>query len=173
MRTAKHLGLVAIANLAAAILAICSSYPAAPQEFTGIASVIDGDTIEIHGTRIRLHGIDAPEGGQVCMADNAQWRCGQQAALALDARISSRPVTCSERDVDRYGRIVAVCSSAGEDLNAWMVTEGWALAYRRYSLDYVDEEAAAATARRSMWRGEFVAPWDWRQGARVEEPSSG
>ena len=144
----------------------------ASADVAGQASVIDGDTIEIHGTRIRLHGIDAPESGQVCMADGAQWRCGQQAALALDARIDARLVSCSERDVDRYGRIVAICSAGGEDLNAWMVAEGWALAYRRYSLDYVDEEAAAAAARKGIWSGEFVAPWDWRQGARVEEQAS-
>lgn len=137
-------------------------------DLIGQASVIDGDTIEIHGTRIRMHGIDAPESGQVCMADGAQWRCGQQAALALDARIDGRLVSCSERDVDRYGRIVAICSAGGEDLNAWMVAEGWALAYRNYSTDYVDEEAAAQAAGLGIWRGEFVAPWDWRRGVRLE-----
>ena len=137
-------------------------------DVSGQASVIDGDTIEIHDTRIRFHGIDAPESGQLCMAEGAQWRCGQQAALALDAMIGGRSVTCVERDIDRYGRVVAVCSAGGEDLNAWMVAEGWALAYRRYSTDYVDEEVAAQAAGRGIWRGEFVAPWDWRRGARLE-----
>ena len=140
----------------------------ASADVAGQASVIDGDTIEIHGTRIRLHGIDAPESGQICMADGAQWRCGQQAALALDARIGGRPVVCSERDIDRYGRTVGVCNAGGEDLNAWMVAEGWALAYRKYSTDYVEEEAAAQAAGVGIWRGEFVAPWDWRRGARIE-----
>lgn len=162
---------VAIAICWAIALPFVSAAPlrAVAADLVGQASVVDGDTIEVHGVRIRLHGIDAPESGQVCFADGVQWRCGQQAALALDARIAGRTVSCSERDVDRYGRVVAVCSAGGEDLNAWLVAEGWALAYRRYSLDYVDEEAAAAAARRGIWRGEFVAPWDWRQGARVED----
>ena len=71
-----------------------------------------------------------------------------------------RPVTCEERDIDRYGRVVAVCSVAGEDLNAWMVSEGLALAYRRYSLDYVGAEQAAEEAGRGVWSGEFVPPWE-------------
>ena len=71
------------------------------------------------------------------------------------------------KDVDRYGRIVAVCRAGGEDLNAWMVERGWALAYRRYSRTNVDEEASARSARGGLWRGDFVAPWDWRQGERL------
>ena len=55
----------------------------------------------------------------------------------------------------------------GGDLNAWMVTEGWAFAYRRYSLDYVDEESRARAAKRGVWRGEVVAPWEWRKGVRL------
>ena len=66
------------------------------------------------------------------------------------------------------GSVADPCSAGSEDLNAWMVAEGWALAYRHYSMDYVDEEAAAQAAGRGIWRGEFVAPWDWRRGARLE-----
>lgn len=133
----------------------------------GRTSVIDGDTLDIHGVRIRLHGIDAPESSQSCLADGTKWRCGQQAALALADKIGSSTVSCEERDVDRYGRVVAVCHTRGEDLNAWLVASGWALAYRRYSTDYVDEEEAAEAGRRGIWRGSFVAPWDWRRGGRL------
>ena len=136
-------------------------------EIIGQASVIDGDILDIHGQRIRLHGIDAPESSQLCRAAGAEYRCGQQAALALDDRIGGATVTCSERDVDQYGRIVAVCFARGEDLNAWMVLAGWAVAYREYSEDYLDEETAARTAGRGIWRGEFVMPWDWRRGERL------
>lgn len=135
---------------------------AAAAEQNGRASVIDGDTLEIHGQRIRLFGIDAPESRQLCEADGREYRCGQQAALALADFVGQRTVRCEQRDTDRYGRVVAVCRVAGEDLSAWLVQKGWALAYRKYSLDYVDQEAAARTARAGIWRGSFVEPWIWR-----------
>ena len=150
------------------LLLFATLAPAAYAEIVGRASVIDGDTIEVHGQRIRLFGIDAPESAQLCLAEDKRWRCGQQAALALDKRIAKRPVACAQRDRDRYGRIVAVCRVGDLDLNAWLVAEGWALAYRRYSTDYVDEEAAASAARKGIWRGTFVPPWDWRRGRRLE-----
>jgi endonuclease YncB( thermonuclease family) len=136
---------------------------AASPELTGVASVIDGDTLEIHGERIRLHGIDAPEADQVCTSNSQQYRCGQKAALALSDFIARQTVFCGQRDTDRYGRVVAVCSVAGQDLGAWMVSRGHALAYRKYSLDYVPEEEAAAAARQGMWAGEFQPPWEWRR----------
>ena len=95
------------------------------------------------------------------------WSCGRDAARALARRIGSRVVACEERDRDRYGRIVAVCRVAGKDVNAWMAAEGWAFAYRRYSMRYVGEEAAAKAARRGTWRGDVVAPWAWRRGERL------
>ena len=131
---------------------------------SGRASVIDGDTVEIHGTRVRLHGIEAPESGQTCEANGDAYRCGQAAALALDEMIGARPIECHQTDIDRYGRVVAVCMFGGVDLNARMVSLGWALAYRQYSLDYVDEEEAASAAKAGMWAGTFIAPWDFRHG---------
>src|SRR3546814_11326968 len=89
----------------------------------GKASVIDGDTIEIHGTRIRLHGIDAPESDQLCVVRQQDVRCGQQAAIALYERIGRATVSCEPTDRDRYGRVVAVCRAHGEDLNASMVMD--------------------------------------------------
>lgn len=141
---------------------------AEPSELTGVASVIDGDTIEIHGARIRLHGIDAPESAQLCIdANDKPWRCGQRASLALAERIGRAPVSCRRTDTDRYGRMIAVCSRGTEDLNAWLVAEGWAVAYRRYSGDYVAREDEAREARRNIWSSRFVMPWDWRRGARI------
>ncbi len=135
---------------------------------SGSARVVDGDTLDVGGTRVRLHGIDAPESGQRCRSAGQAWACGREASRALAAFIGSRAVACHERDRDRYGRVVAVCRLDGRNMNAWMVAQGWALAYRRYSLDYVQAEAAARAARRGVWRGEVVAPWDWRRGTRLE-----
>jgi len=106
---------------------------ASAEDLAGQASIIDGDTIEIHGERILLLGIDAPEHDQLCETAGSQYRCGQQAAFALTDQIGSKTVDCAPRDVDQYGRVVAVCSAAGEDLNASMVRQGWAPAYRHYS----------------------------------------
>ena len=118
--------------LMCAVLVPASGSPVqAGGEIAGVASVIDGDTIEIHGQRIRLHGIDAPEGGQTCLdAAGRNWRCGQRAALALQDLIGRRTVTCDERDVDRYERIVGRCLVGEVDINEWLVAQGLALAYR-------------------------------------------
>ena len=150
------------------VIALWAQIPVpAAAEIAGPAKVIDGDTIKIRGAKIRLHGIDAPESAQVCKAKEKSYRCGTSATLALARRIGGKPVSCEERDKDRYGRIVAVCHAGGEDLNGWLVYEGQALAYRRYSTDYVDQEEAAREARRGLWRGEFVEPWQWRKGKRM------
>ena len=134
-------------------------------ETIGVASVTDGDPLEIHGQRIRLHGIDAPESSQICLdAAGQKWRCAQRAALALQDLIGWRTVTCDERDVDRYGRIVGSCLVGEVDINEWLVAQGLALAYRRYSRDYVAAEDEARVAGRGMWAGTFEPPWDWRRG---------
>jgi endonuclease YncB( thermonuclease family) len=145
-----------------------SSTPPAPKassgpSLAGVASVIDGDTIEIHGQRIRLHGIDAPESSQTCKVDGEPWRCGKDAAFKLADKIGKQTVTCEQKDVDRYGRVVAVCSAGGEDLNGWMVSEGLAVAYRQYSKDYVGQEEQAKTAGIGVWGSEFEMPWDYRK----------
>lgn len=139
----------------------------AQSPIVGVASVIDGDTLEIHGQRIRLHGIDAPESGQSCEKDGREYRCGQQAALALADKIGRATVRCEQRDIDRYKRIVAVCSFGNVDLNAWMVRQGWAIAYRQYSRDYVDDESAAQAEKAGIWAGRFIEPSKWRRGDRL------
>ena len=158
--------LAAITLVLAGALPACSGETVDP-DLQGVASVIDGDTIEIHGTRIRLNGIDAPESGQRCQnARGTAWRCGQQAALALSDRIGRRQVNCQQTDTDRYGRVVADCFAGGENLNRWMVHDGWAVAYVRYSDDYSHDEDLARAARRGIWSAEFEMPWDWRQARR-------
>ncbi|MFQ3622523.1 MAG: thermonuclease family protein, partial [Acetobacteraceae bacterium] len=134
--------------------------------FQGPATVHDGDTIIIGDRRLRLHGIDAPEGDQTCQRDRRTWRCGDEATDALRGLLGSRQVVCSEIEEDRYRRPVVRCLVDGTDVNAWMVRQGWAVAFRRYALDYVGDEEAARQARRGLWSGSFVLPEEWRAGRR-------
>ena len=150
------------------LLAVALAFSAsALADITGPARIIDGDTIVIAGERIRLHGIDAPENGQSCVADGVTWACGQRATAALAGFIDGAPVSCRPHGEDRYGRTIATCTVRGEDIEAWLVRNGWALAYRRFSTDYLDEEAEARAAQAGLWRGAFVPPWEWRRGKRL------
>jgi endonuclease YncB( thermonuclease family) len=140
----------------------------AQADVSGHAVVVDGDTIEVAGERVRLHGIDAPESRQICSVGGSDWRCGESAALALADEADGRPVVCKGNQRDRYRRIIAVCFAGGTELNAMMVREGLALAYRQYSTDYVGEEESARVASKGVWRSSFIEPWKWRRsGARV------
>jgi endonuclease YncB( thermonuclease family) len=126
----------------------------------GRASVIDADTLEIHGERIRLLDIDAPESRQPCIRpDGSEWRCGQQAALAVADWLGARPVICETTKRDRYHRWLAACTVAGETLAVWIAASGWGVPYR----DCACEEVRAASEyaklhRRGIWSGSFAAP---------------
>jgi endonuclease YncB( thermonuclease family) len=144
-------------------LAIIAPFQSAAETLSGRASVIDGDTIELHGQRSRLFGVDAPEMSQHCLtAENKPWRCGQKAALALADQIEGKTVSCEEQDWDRYGRMVAICS-ADDDFGGWMVLNGWAIAYRRYSEIYIGHENQARSAQIGLWAGAFENPAQWRK----------
>jgi endonuclease YncB( thermonuclease family) len=144
----------------------------APQaaEITGRAKVVDGDSLEIGSDRVRLFGIDAPEGRQDCRRNGQAWRCGEDAAAKLRSLVQGATLRCTPRDTDEYGRSVSVCKNGTTDINAEMVRAGFALAYRRYSNDYVDEENEARNAKRGLWAGEFTPPWDYRRETR-DSPS--
>lgn len=117
----------------------------------------------MHGQLIRLHGIDAPESGQTCETQSGPYRCGQRAAIALSDMTAGRTVQCLQSGKDRWGRIVARCAIDGLDLGDWMVEKGWAIAYRKYSLDYVEAEDRARSSGAGIWAGKFLPPEDWRK----------
>jgi endonuclease YncB( thermonuclease family) len=138
-------------------------------DFVGQASVIDGDTLEIHGTRIRLWGVDAPESSQLCRgADSNLYRCGANAANDLDTFIARRPVKCTPISEDQYGRSVATCSVGGTDLGEWLVRNGLALDWPQYSKGrYAAAERDADRSGRGMWAGSYVEPWSFRACIRA------
>lgn len=171
---ARHLGRTPVLVIAA--LAVLAAYQAwqAPAESSlsggatvaGMPRILDGDTLDIAGRRIRLDGIDAPESDQTCRRNGATVRCGAESSAHLGHLAGHGPVHCRLTGRDRYGRSLGICSRDGDDLNATMVRGGHALAYRTYSRRYVSEEEEARSQRRGLWAGDFVAPWDWRRGNR-------
>ena len=147
-------------------LLLCT--PASAQEIVGPARVIDGDTIEIAGTRIRLYGIDAPEWYQICFGPNAQpWRCGRDSAWALRDLTKGHAVRCPELfGLDRYRRTLAVCFVGSVEINRAMVESGMAWAYRKYSKRYVEIEERAKARKTGVWGGPIpnTTPEDVRKG---------
>ncbi len=133
---------------------------------TGPAWVIDGDTIMVLGERVRLHGIDAPELDQTFWCRGQTLPCGAMALAALEALTAGVKLRCEAVERDRHGRLIAKCFSPnGIDGGRRLEAAGWALAYRQYSMDYIDAEEEACKAKRGMWRGSFMNPWVWRASA--------
>jgi len=136
-------------------------------EASGRFTVVDGDSLRSKDAEYRLHGIDAPELRQSCgSATGASYSCGRAARDALSRLVSGRDLDCHVSDTDHYGRLVAQCSAGGTDINAEMVSSGWAIAYRRHSGAYAAAEADARMARRGLWQGTFEEPERWRETAR-------
>ncbi len=149
-------------RLSAALLAlVLAAIPAGADEVAGVARVIDGDTLAIGATRVRLFGIDAPESHQQCGATGALWDCGKIAATRLTA-LAGGGVRCSGDEHDRYGRLIATCRAEGIDLGGRMVEEGLAWAFVRYSDTYVSDEADARSRHVGIWQGAAEAPWEFR-----------
>jgi endonuclease YncB( thermonuclease family) len=146
------------------ILLLASS-AAHADTIAGRASIIDADTLDIHGERIRILDVDAPESRQTCTDQAGKaWRCGQEAALALADWIGQQPVTCERTRKDRYRRWLASCSVGGMDLATWLAGRGWAAPYRDCICKNVrDASEFARKQRAGIWAGTFMVPWEWRQ----------
>jgi endonuclease YncB( thermonuclease family) len=129
--------------------------------------VTDGDTIKMGDIRFRLSGIDAPESRQLCEAKGTHYPCGKEATEALRGLVKGKVVWCRPTGAVSYRRKVASCSVDGADIGEWMVRQGWALAYRRFSKKYVPAEKEAQRERRGIWRGRFMKPWEWRRAKRL------
>ncbi|GIL55565.1 hypothetical protein Vafri_11122 [Volvox africanus] len=143
---------------------------------TGQARAVDGDTLAFKTDRVRLYGIDAPESAQYCLdALNVSYACGNVSKQALASKIGNSTLTCIVKDIDFYGRSVSICgltsaTGAFEDVNAWLVSNGYAVAYRQFSKKYVPQEDQARAARLGIWQGKFQMPWDWRNSDSPPPP---
>jgi len=140
---------------------------------SGKAKVIDGDTIKINKKKIRLFGIDAPENKQVCkkiylsfFIFNFQkdYKCGEKSTLALFKKLKDKRVKCVLKESkDKYKRNIGICYVKNQDINKWLVKNGYALAYKRYSKKYVLDEQYAKKNKLGVWRGTFIEPEKWRR----------
>lgn len=146
--------------------------PALAQDVSGRAAASDGDTLNMTGIIIRLHGIDAPELNQNCTRAGQQWSCGKDAAAKLYELVRGREIQCQQRDMDRYGRIVATCMVGTVDLAVAMVDAGLAVALPDFTDRYVAAEALAREARLGIWGGEFQQPADYRAANPAARPKA-
>ena len=150
-----------------------AAYAAPPvgSELVGRPLVVDGDTIEIAGQRIRLEGIDAPESAQTCQTGSgATHACGRIATRALAQITDNQIIACESVGTDKYGRMLGICFLDGEDINRYMVESGNAWAFVKYSQRYVMEEAKARAGKIGIWQGAAQPAWEFRHaGWQVAE----
>ena len=139
---------------------------------TGHAEVTDGDTIKINTFKIRLNGIDAPEKKQKCKRPYLEifififyedYSCGQKSTEALIKKINNQKITCKISNVDYFKRLIGECFKRKINLNAWLVSNGHAVAFRKYSKKYVSHETLAKQEKKGIWQGKFEMPWDYRK----------
>ena len=141
-------------------------------EIIGLPKVVDGDTIHVKSYKIRLEGIDAPEMKQKCKKPYLQiifftfqkdYYCGQISKKKLVQKIGNKPVKCILLGKDRYKRYLAKCFKGTINLNKWMVRNGYAIAYRKYSKIYIPDENFAKEEKLGLWSGTFIKPEKWRK----------
>ena len=145
------------------------------EEISGIPKVVDGDTIHINNYKFRLEGIDAPEMRQQCKKESFKisffigftfykdYSCGRVSKEKLITKIDTSEIKCISSSKDRYKRYIATCFKGKINLNQWMVRNGFAIAYRKYSKKYVPDEVFAKENKLGLWQGKFMEPEKWRK----------
>jgi endonuclease YncB( thermonuclease family) len=142
---------------------LVSLHSARAEQVQADPRIVDVDTVYAGPAKIRLSGIDAPETDQICIdASGKDWKCGIEARERLEAFAKDRPWVCDLTGTDVYQRHLGTCKVGGEDVSRWLVRNGWALAFRKYSTAYVADEDYAREQKHGLWSGAFIAPWEWR-----------
>ena len=144
------------------LLIVLLPLPVLAESWKGYAYVVDGDTISINQTRLRLTDMDAFESAQNCEKGGQEYACGFEAMLALINLIRDREVRCEGDRRDRYHRPLVRCLVGNVDLGRQMVRSGWALA--EFGEEYREDEALARYTRAGAWAGTFDRPKEWRRG---------
>ena len=126
-------------------------------------TVVDGDTIKLGDVKIRFSGIDAPEINQICVASEGKVACGKISRDILITKVTNNKISCTDEGKDFYGRVLGECFVNGESLSRYLVREGFAFAYRKYSDKFISDEEYAKSNRLGMWSMKFQYPWDYRK----------
>ena len=157
------------------VLILISNTTLYAQEIVGLPRIVDGDTIHIGEYKFRLEGIDAPEMRQQCKKESFKisyligftfykdYNCGRVSKEKLITKINTSEIKCISSSKDRYKRYIATCFKGKTNLNQWMVRNGFAIAYRRYSKKYVPDEVFAKENKLGLWQGKFMEPEKWRK----------
>tara|TARA_Y200000002_G_scaffold338891_1_gene308536 strand:- start:1990 stop:2481 length:492 start_codon:yes stop_codon:yes gene_type:complete len=145
------------------------------EEIIGAPRIVDGDTVHIKEYKIRLEGIDAPEIRQKCKKEKLKisliigfsfyedYNCGEVSREKLEKKVDRSKIKCISSSKDRYERYLAKCFKEKINLNQWMVRNGHAVAYRRYSKEYISDEDFAKENKLGLWQGKFLVPEKWRK----------
>ena len=131
--------------------------------FAAHVTVVDGDTIKLGDIKIRFSGIDAPEINQICVASEGKVACGKISRDILITKVTNNKISCTDEGKDFYGRVLGECFVNGESLSRYLVREGFAFAYRKYSEKFIKDEEYAKSNRLGMWSMKFQYPWDYRK----------
>ena len=131
--------------------------------FSSHVTVVDGDTIKLGDIKIRFSGIDAPEINQTCLASEGKVACGKISKNLLIEKVTNNKISCTDEGKDFYGRVLGECFVNGESLSRYLVREGFAFAYRKYSDKFILDEEYAKSNRFGMWSMKFQYPWDYRK----------
>ncbi len=154
------------------ILSLFFSQKIYSSEIFGYPKVVDGDTIYIKNYKIRLEGIDAPEMQQTCRKPFLQiaffnfqkdYYCGKISKQKLSKKIGKQKIKCILNGKDRYKRFLAKCFKGKTNINRWMVRRGYAVAYKKYSKQYILDENLAKEEKLGLWEGSFLSPEKWRK----------
>ena len=131
--------------------------------FASHVTVVDGDTIKLGDVKIRFSGIDAPEINQTCVASEGKVACGKISRDILITKVTNNKISCTDEGKDFYGRVLGECFVNGESLSRYLVREGFAFAYRKYSDKFISDDEFAKSNRLGMWSMKFQYPWDYRK----------
>ena len=149
MKNGRHCPVrVFCALLAATLIPLAAT---ANDEVSSYAFVQEDGSLKISGDIYRLYGVYIPPTGQACYEFVRPVQCSTRAALALDFKIGAEFVRCKSQGRNADGSITGYCTARGEDLSAFMLQRGWAVALPDAPFEYAAMEKIARSKALGVW----------------------